>query len=762
MKKLISVLLLLTMVVGLFAGCVGKENPTTAGSTATVAAAKEYLYAMYKDSAELAVRDFSRVAVVMIDGVKFNVVWTADVAEDLVKITATETMATIDINEKPAEDFTFTLTATLTDADGKSESVSFKHSVKAPATTGTLFVDAPEVGVAYKFALQQNKLDGQPILYFTGEKSGNYLATSTNPLEAVDVTVEETEGGYHLTFMDGETKKYINITTYVNAEGVTKKTQDIGTEPTCVYTWDAERKTMVAEIEGIGKCYLGTYNTYNTISTSEYKYIENLEVVGVDQFVAGFCTINAAVVEKPETGKAYIWGLKQNKLDGQPTLYFTGEKSGNYLATSTSLKDAVRVYLEEAEGGYYMFFLKDGAKTYINITTYVNAEGVTKKTQDIGAEPLCVYTWDAERKTMVADIEGIGKCYLGTYNTYNTISTSEYKYIENVEVVGVDQFPAGFYDMGLPVEEVKPDNGGNEGGDNGNEGGEVVADPTPDTELSVKDAIALGASKEHNTYTEGKYYVSGEITEIYNTQYGNMKIKDSEGNILTIYGTFSADGKDRFDAMAAQPKVGDTVKIYGIVGQYNGTPQIKNGWIVVQPAGNGNSGSTTKPDDNESEDKPSNPSTPDGSLQDVTELKTDKAYYIESAMANGSLYLNGVMGEGGAAGRAMGTNDLSKAVAVKLEAGAAAGEYYIYFEVGGTKTYLSGADNKSAGLGFVTAKDDTCVWVIDVAAKTIINKAISNRGLATQVASSYENFSFYSTTNLESAEYDWCWLMEAK
>ncbi len=602
MKKLISVLLLLTMVVGLFAGCVGNENPTTAGGTATVAAAKEYLYAMYKDSAELAVRDFSRVAVVMIDGVKFNVVWTADVAEDLVKITATETMATIDINEKPAEDFTFTLTATLTDADGKSESVSFKHSVKAPATTGTLFVDAPEVGVAYKFALQQNKLDGQPILYFTGVKSGNYLATSTNPLEAVDVTVEETEGGYHLTFMDGETKKYINITTYVNAEGVTKKTQDIGTEPTCVYTWDAERKTMVAEIEGIGKCYLGTYNTYNTISTSEYKYIENLEVVGVDQFVAGFCTINAAVVEKPETGKAYIWGLKQNKLDGQPTLYFTGEKSGNYLATSTSLKDAVRVYLEEAEGGYYMFFLKDGAKTYINITTYVNAEGVTKKTQDIGAEPLCVYTWDAERKTMVADIEGIGKCYLGTYNTYNTISTSEYKYIENVEVVGVDQFPAGFYDMGLPVEEVKPDNGGNEGGDNGNEGGEVVADPTPDTELSVKDAIALGASKEHNTYTEGKYYVSGEITEIYNTQYGNMKIKDSEGNILTIYGTFSADGKDRFDAMAAQPKVGDTVKIYGIVGQYNGTPQIKNGWIVEQPAGAGGNDNAGN-DNTGSEDK---------------------------------------------------------------------------------------------------------------------------------------------------------------
>ena len=29
-----------------------------------------------------------------------------------------------------------------------------------------------------------------------------------------------------------------------------------------------------------------------------------------------------------------------------------------------------------------------------------------------------------------------------------------------------------------------------------------------------------------------------------------------------------------------KPVAGDTVKIYGIVGQFNGTAQIKNGWIV--------------------------------------------------------------------------------------------------------------------------------------------------------------------------------------
>ena len=98
--------------------------------------------------------------------------------------------------------------------------------------------------------------------------------------------------------------------------------------------------------------------------------------------------------------------------------------------------------------------------------------------------------------------------------------------------------------------------------------------------LTVEAAIALGASKEHNTYTSEKYYVTGVITEVYNTQYGNMKIKDEAGNILTIYGTYSADGTTRYDALTVKPVAGDTVIVYGIVGQYNGTPQIKNGWII--------------------------------------------------------------------------------------------------------------------------------------------------------------------------------------
>ena len=107
-----------------------------------------------------------------------------------------------------------------------------------------------------------------------------------------------------------------------------------------------------------------------------------------------------------------------------------------------------------------------------------------------------------------------------------------------------------------------------------------VNEPAADSVLTIEQAIALGSSKEHDTWTEGKYYVTGVITEVYNTLYNNLKITDGEGNILTIYGTYSTDGSTRYDQLAVKPVAGDTVTIYGIVGQFNGTPQIKNGWIV--------------------------------------------------------------------------------------------------------------------------------------------------------------------------------------
>ena len=112
-------------------------------------------------------------------------------------------------------------------------------------------------------------------------------------------------------------------------------------------------------------------------------------------------------------------------------------------------------------------------------------------------------------------------------------------------------------------------------------------DPAADSVLTIVEALALAETKEHNTYTENKYYVTGEVVSVYNTQYGNLYIKDADGNILTVYGTYDADGTNRYDAMETAPVAGDTITVYGIIGKYNTTLQMKNGWVTALIPGEG-------------------------------------------------------------------------------------------------------------------------------------------------------------------------------
>ena len=101
----------------------------------------------------------------------------------------------------------------------------------------------------------------------------------------------------------------------------------------------------------------------------------------------------------------------------------------------------------------------------------------------------------------------------------------------------------------------------------------------PET-LTIAEAIALGAEQATSAYTEDKYFVTGQITSIEDEDWGNMYIADKEGNSILIYDTYSADGKDRYDALETKPVVGDTIKVLSVVGNYKDTPQLKNAWII--------------------------------------------------------------------------------------------------------------------------------------------------------------------------------------
>ena len=445
MKKLTAWALLLALCVAMFAGCSNNTEaaaPTAAPETAEdfVSDAKSYVRAMYQDKAGKVLRDFDVVSTVKIGTFTYDVEWTTDAAAENVAISApADNKVTIDINENPGEeDLKFTLTATVK-AGSKSESTTFEYYVPGtPAKSGgPVFVEVPAVGSTYKFALVQAELG--KTLYFAGAMDGNYLATTEDPTKAVDVTIEEVEGGVRLFFMDGETKTYIDIHEYTEGKAGVRLTA----EPTATFVWNEECKVYTAEVAGAPR-YLGTYNTYNTMSASDVKYIagENLGKIGISQFPAGFCTVSYqinAVEGQPAAGTCAKFYLVQAELG--KSLFFAGAMDGNYLATTEDPTKAPDVTVEEVEGGFRFFFMDGETKTYIDIHEYTEGKAGVRLT----AEPTATFVWNEECGVFTAEVAGAPR-YLGTYNTYNTMSASDVKYIagENLAKIGVSQFPAFF------------------------------------------------------------------------------------------------------------------------------------------------------------------------------------------------------------------------------------------------------------------------------------------------------------------------------
>ena len=334
MKKFISIALLLALCLALFAGCTPEEPAAPAENP--LVNAKNYLFAMYRNTEGVVRRDFERVSVVMIDGVKYSVTWTSDDTENVV-ITAGETTTAIDINEKPVEEVQFKLTATITDANGKTESVTFSHSIEAVAPSAYEIVTTPKAGATYKFVMEQNQVG--KVLYFTGEMSGYYLATTEDPAAAVNVKLEETTGGFHITFTKDGAKKYIDV--IPRPDNAAKTNVVIADAPTCVYTWDAERKTMTTVVNGT-TWYLGTYGTNVTFGPSTISYIEDVSKIGVSQFPAGFAAPSTSSSTIKNGAKVVLYFAKESK-------YITAT---DYLYTSSSgsTKHELALSENQAEG----------------------------------------------------------------------------------------------------------------------------------------------------------------------------------------------------------------------------------------------------------------------------------------------------------------------------------------------------------------------------------------------------------------------------
>ena len=104
----------------------------------------------------------------------------------------------------------------------------------------------------------------------------------------------------------------------------------------------------------------------------------------------------------------------------------------------------------------------------------------------------------------------------------------------------------------------------------------VVPTITPDTEITLADAIANAGLVTLND----RFYITATVKTVTKAEFGAMILVDADGNELSVYGSYSADGTVGYAAMEAKPVRGDVVTVYANLKVFNGTPEIDSAWIV--------------------------------------------------------------------------------------------------------------------------------------------------------------------------------------
>ena len=152
----------------------------------------------------------------------------------------------------------------------------------------------------------------------------------------------------------------------------------------------------------------------------------------------------AATKAKPTAGTAYKMVMNKNGTN----LYFNGQTESetvNYrLATTTSLSEAVDVFVETNGSGYALYFMNGSAKTYIRVYERDPSNG-KGSLELVTSKPAEVLTYDSAADTLVYTADGGENAYyMGTYSNYTTFSVSNTYYItgDNAANVDVSQYPA--------------------------------------------------------------------------------------------------------------------------------------------------------------------------------------------------------------------------------------------------------------------------------------------------------------------------------
>ena len=266
---------------------------------------------------------------------------------------------------------------------------------------------------------------------------------------------------------------------------------------------------------------------------------------------------------------------------------FTVEEAGTYTFTGDN---GALVYVFDADGnslcgytgvatleaGAYLICVGNGATGVMNVTVTFTAAAAPAPHEHEYAEVVTNPTCTAAGYTTYT-------CACGESYTGNEVAATGHDYDHVVTnptctAAGYTTHTCAFCDHSYTDSEVEATGHADENGDYKCDSCSTKMLPADGTTLTIPQALAI-AKLVGTTYTTEKYYITGTITNVYNTTYGNMYIEDAEGNELCIYGLYTWNKAVRYDAMTNKPVVGDEVTVYTVLGAYGTTYQGKDAWL---------------------------------------------------------------------------------------------------------------------------------------------------------------------------------------
>lgn len=271
-------------------------------------------------------------------------------------------------------------------------------------------------------------------------------------------------------------------------------------------------------------------------------------------------TASFGMITEPETGVAYKLALRHGGVDGDPIVYFDGNNYNNYawyFSYTTDTMAAVDVYLETVEGvegGYRLYFDKEGVKTYI--VAFPRDGDTTKGTLKFDTVvPSEYWTFSTEYNTLVYTSVTGEQFFMGSSGTYQSISCSAISYVTNATNYPVRLWGAGGVDIELPPEVL----------------------PTVPENYTDRDIVEALYQLQPGQTLEGPYEFTGVITSFkyaYDPAFNNVSV-----NIVVDGMTDKPVLCYRLNG-GADLKVGDTITVFAGLTNYSGTYETTSGGVI--------------------------------------------------------------------------------------------------------------------------------------------------------------------------------------